>query len=169
MRIRPIRLDDAEDVHALRLDDGVRATISAMPSDRVADVRARIAAYSTDDHVLVAEVDGRVVARAGLHVRGGRQRHVGWIGVEVAREHQRKGIGRALVERLLEIAERDLGLLRVELDVMADHARAIKLYESLGFAREGVRRAAILRDGEPVDLVVMGRLNPRPPSRPAGT
>lgn len=158
MHIRPIRPEDADDVHAIRADEEVRATISAIQSDRLHDLRNRIAVLSADDHVLVAEVAGRVVARAGLHVRSGRQRHVGWIGVEVARDHQREGIGRALVERLLRIADEDLGLSRVELDVMADHARAIKLYESLGFEQEGARRKAIRRDGKLIDLVVMGRL-----------
>ena len=158
MIIRPVRVDDADDVHALRLQEGVRETISALPSDRVVEVRNRLAALGPDVHFLVAEVDGRVVAEGALRVRDGRARHSGTVGLSVAREHQRKGIGRALLQRLLDVADRDLRLRRVELDVMADHAHAIRLYESLGFEHEGRKRDAVVRDGRYVDLLLMARL-----------
>jgi putative acetyltransferase len=73
-------------------------------------------------------------------------------------DYVNQGIGRALMERLLDLADNWLGLKRVELDVMADNAPAIHLYESLGFEREGIKRAAMFRGGVFVDLLVMGRV-----------
>lgn len=47
------------------------------------------------------------------------------------------GIGRQVVARLLEVAERDLGLEEVYLRVQEDNLRAIRCYERCGFRRVG--------------------------------
>ena len=47
---------------------------------------------------------------------------------------------------------------RIQLDAYADNERAIRAYERVGFRREGVRRAAVSRDGAWVDLVLMALL-----------
>jgi putative acetyltransferase len=69
-----------------------------------------------------------------------------------------RGIGRALIEALLDLADNYLGLKRVELDVITDNEAAIHLYESLGFEREGIKRCALFRGGTFVDLLMMGRI-----------
>jgi len=71
----------------------------------------------------------------------------------VAAAHRRQGIGRALVERVLEaLAER--GVRTVYLEVRASNAAARQLYESLGFA-EVARRARYYR--RPVEDAVVLR------------
>ena len=47
------------------------------------------------------------------------------------------------------------GFVRVELDVHADNARAIALYDKVGFAREGMARDAVFVDGEYRDAINM--------------
>ena len=64
--IRPVRIEDAKDVHALRVMAGVRETILALPSERLSDTEDFI--RNTKEHLMVAEVDGRVVGMAGLIV-----------------------------------------------------------------------------------------------------
>jgi len=59
---------------------------------------------------------------------------------------------------VLRLADEDLGLLRVQLEVNADNAGAIALYESVGFETEGRLRQTIVREGAYVDSLVMGRL-----------
>ena len=54
-------------------------------------------------------------------------------------DRQREGIGRALMERLLEGAER-AGLAFVTLEVRVSNEPAKALYASLGFEQVGVRR-----------------------------
>jgi len=54
-------------------------------------------------------------------------------------------------------------VLRLELTVYADNARAIALYESLGFRHEGRHVGYALRDGHYVDALSMARLHPDPP------
>jgi putative acetyltransferase len=69
-------------------------------------------------------------------------------------------VGDARMSGLLEYADRWAGLLRIELTVWADNARAIRLYEKYGFALEGRLRAYGFRDGRYVDALGMARLNP---------
>ena len=71
---------------------------------------------------------------------------------------QGQGAGSALMAALLEVADRWMGLSRVELTVYADNARAIGLYERFGFEREGLHRNFAFRDGAYVDALAMARL-----------
>lgn len=88
-------------------------------------------------------------------------RHCGTIGLGVRPEAQGLGLGRALMLALVEWAkaERSPRITRLELNVLADNARAIALYESLGFEHEGRRRGAVRHaDGRTVDDLMMGLL-----------
>lgn len=161
VRIRPVRTEDAEAIHGIRRQPSVVRYTMGLPSTRLDDVRRRIEGYGADDHVLVAELDGEVVGMAGLHVGGPKQRHVGHVGIMVGDEHQGRGVGRALMAALLELADAQLGLARVELEVAGENVAAIRLYESLNFEREGLKRRAFMVDGRLADLVVMGRVRDR--------
>lgn len=127
IRIRPVHSDDADAIHGIRRRPSVVRYTLGLPSTRLGDVRRRIDGYGADDHVFVAEVNGEVVGMAGLHVRGSKQRHVGEVGILVADEHQGRGVGRALMTALLELADAYLGLARVELDVAGENLAAIRL------------------------------------------
>ena len=156
--IRPVRSEDAEAVHEIRRQPSVVEFTLAVPSERIADNRRFLDALGPDDHMLVAELGGRVVGIAGLHVKRGRERHCGWLGMSIHDQFQGRGLGRRLLEALLDVADNHLGLTRVELEVLADNTRAIHLYERCGFEHEGRRRQAIRRHGACVDALVMGRL-----------
>ena len=53
-------------------------------------------------------------------------------------------------------------MLRVELSVFTDNARAIALYQRCGFEIEGTLWAYALRDGRYADVLTMARLHPDP-------
>ena len=72
--------------------------------------------------------------------------------VAVYPDARRKGVGRALVNDFIGACE---GVASVFLEVAADNAAAIALYESLGFDRVGLRK----RYYGDVDAVVMARKN----------
>ena len=77
----------------------------------------------------VVRLDGAPVAFAFLGVRGTR----GWIGgMGVAAEARGRGLGRRVMEAVLESARR-LGLHHVDLEVLVQNERAALLYEQLGF------------------------------------
>lgn len=111
------------------------------------------------DYVLVAQVDGKVVGNLGLHrSRAPRILHVATLGMAVHDAYQGRGIGRALMAAAVDAADRWLNILRIELEVYPDNERAIRLYESFGFVVEGRKRMAVFRDGQYVDILVMGRI-----------
>ena len=66
------------------------------------------------------------------------------------------GVGRALLTAAVGRA-RAQGALRVTLRVLGHNAPARRLYESAGFAVEGVLPGEFLLDGQYVDDVLMGR------------
>ena len=155
--IRPIRIDDAADLHQARIQPNVMLYTEGMPALRLEATQQFINSLGVDDHTLVAEVDGKAVGVASLHVHSGKQRHVAHIGIYIHDAYQKQGIGRALLEALLNIADNFLGLIRVELEVYADNTGAISLYESLGFVAEGRKKKARFRNGQYVDILFMAR------------
>lgn len=156
--VRPLRAEDIAALCAIRLQPSVVAGTLALPSERGADFAARLTDQGPDDHAFVAEAAGRVVGTAGLHVGRGKQRHAGEIGMMVDEAWQGRGVGTALLRALLGLADDYLGLLRVELEVVADNEQAVHLYEMHGFVVEGRKRRAVLRPGGEADLLVMARL-----------
>ena len=126
------------------------------------------------DLILVAERDGAIVGNSGLHPlalpQQVRRRHAAMLGIAVAPEAQGQGVGTALMQAMCDYTDRWLGLLRLELTVYVDNARAITLYRKFGFEIEGRFRGYAMRDGQLVDAFPMARIHPAPPTiapRPA--
>jgi L-phenylalanine/L-methionine N-acetyltransferase len=73
-------------------------------------------------------------------------------------DFQGRGVGSALMAAMLDLADNWLNLRRIELEVYADNAPAVRLYEKFGFAIEGTLRDFAFRDGEYVDAYLMARV-----------
>ena len=84
-------------------------------------------------------------------------RHCGRLGMGLLPAFRGRGLGRRLADAAIAAA-RSRGLERIELEVFASNARAIALYERLGFAREGVKRRARKLDGAYDDELFMALL-----------
>lgn len=59
--------------------------------------------------------------------------------VAVRPDRQREGIGHFLVESMMRLAS-DQGIYMIHLEVRAGNETAIRLYERLGFQRDGLRK-----------------------------
>lgn len=106
---------------------------------------------------ILAVVDGKVVGSAGIDVvgRGMKVSHRCTYGVCILKEYWGNGIGKALTLSSIECAKR-AGYSQIELDVVKDNERAVKLYKSLGFVEYGENRRGFKnRDGEYQSLVLM--------------
>jgi RimJ/RimL family protein N-acetyltransferase len=108
---------------------------------------------------LIIEVSGEVVGDINLFDVQTRNRCCR-VGLSIWRASDRgRGYGGDALRALLRWAFREFNMHRVELSVDPSNERAIRLYERLGFAREGVRREAHYDDGRFIDDVVMGLLD----------
>lgn len=108
----------------------------------------------------VACIDDEVVGQSGLHTfpTRPRRRHVGQLGMAVRDDWQGKGVGTALMQAMIDLADKWLNLSRLELDVYTDNVPAIKLYRKFGFTIEGTANNYAFRDGRFVDVYLMARL-----------
>ncbi len=107
---------------------------------------------------LAAAVEGRLAGFLHLDTES-RQRleHCGVIHLSVHRSFRDQGVGRALILAALDWARSHPRLEKICLAVFADNPRAIHLYESLGFKREGLReRQYKLGPGQYADEALMG-------------
>lgn len=69
-----------------------------------------------------------------------------------------KGMGEQIAQVVISYGFQQLNLHRIHLTVLATNARAIRLYEKLGFKTEGCIRHGQFRDGRYVDVMIMGLL-----------
>ena len=104
--------------------------------------------------------DTEVVGHLGLHTfpNQPRRRHVGQIGMAVSDDWQGKGVGTALMQAAIDLADKWLNLTRLELEVFTDNEPAIRLYKKTGFVIEGTLARFAYRDGQYVDTYMMARL-----------
>lgn len=165
--VRRARPADAADFTRLMGEPEVYRNLMQLPMPIEELWRQRLQGLSEPERLdlpLVAELDGRVVGSAGLHPAAQlRRRHAAVLGISVEPAAQGRGVGRALMQGLCDYADGWAQLLRIELTVFTDNARAIRLYEAFGFRHEGTHRAYALRDGVYADVHAMARLHPRPP------
>jgi len=106
--------------------------------------------------MLTAVVEGRIVSTCVVtRPQRARVHHIGTFGISVAKSHWGLGVGQRMCEAMLETA-REVGITKVRLEVREDNARAIRLYESVGFQREGVAPRALRIGDRYYADVVMG-------------
>jgi putative acetyltransferase len=122
--------------------------------------RQRLAEPPEGAFNLLACVQNEVVGQLGLHTlpNNPRRRHVGQIGMAVRDDWQGKGVGTALMQAGVDLADKWLNLTRLELEVYTDNEAAIRLYKKFGFTIEGTLVRFAYRDGQYVDVYAMARL-----------
>jgi putative acetyltransferase len=72
-------------------------------------------------------------------------------------DFQGQGVGTALLQAALDLADNWLNLLRLELEVYTDNEPAVRLYTRAGFVIEGTLRQYAYRDGQYADVYAMAR------------
>ncbi len=127
------------------------------------------ASLASDNSVMLIAVlaTGEVIGLAGFH--GGKRkavRHTGGVGIAINPDWRNKGVGTALLQHLIEWAKQTQIIKRIELEVMTHNARAIHVYEKLGFKMEGKKLAALYKEGRFIDVYFMGLLLIEYPATP---
>jgi RimJ/RimL family protein N-acetyltransferase len=110
---------------------------------------------SPSSNIFVAEKDERLVGYLQATGRMPRRvRHVVSINIAILQAYTGQGLGGKLFGVLEEWARRT-GIKRLDLSVMVNNIPAQKLYQKLGFVREGTKRGSMFVDGEYIDEYYM--------------
>jgi ribosomal protein S18 acetylase RimI-like enzyme len=98
-----------------------------------------------------------LVGIAGLLIHEGqKEAHKGLlVGMYVRPNARQAGVGRRLVETIIEYARRRVEL--VQLSVVSENEQARRLYERLGFLEYGLEKNALKQDGRYYDEVLMAK------------
>lgn len=158
IRIRAFELEDIDDLTELFNQPRVIWGTLQLPMVSREARRLRSANPPAGMTRLVAVAEARVVGTLHLQRHENRRAHAASIGMAVHDAWAGQGVGSALMAAAVDLADRWLGLKRLELQVWVDNAPAIALYERFGFEREGLLRAEGFRDGQFVDSLTMARL-----------
>ncbi len=105
---------------------------------------------------IVAEAGASIAGQADIRVPPLRRlAHGGHFTISIHPDWQGRGLGRVMTRAALDWAK-DAGLSQVNLAVFSSNQRARRLYESLGFVEQGLRRGYIrYEDGRLDDDVLM--------------
>jgi len=133
-----------------------------------ADAICRIYNQGIEDRVATLETELRTPAERRQWLANRSPRHpvfnpreayrfVADFSVYVERTWRGRGVGRVLLEKLIELA-RAHGFHKMVLSAFPFNAHGMALYEKLGFRTVGVYREQGLLDGKWVDTVVMEKL-----------
>ena len=158
--IRRAGPDDYELVCEVFADESAYSGTLQTPFPSKERWRKRLAENTDADYLLLAFVDGAIAGHAGLHPwgRSPRRAHVRMLGMAVQSRYQGQGVGTALMQALVDLADQWLPVTRLELTVFTDNERAISLYRKFGFVMEGTHKGYALRDGKYADVYAMARL-----------
>ena len=140
MTIRPVTPDDGPAVVALLRETAPTAVVSvASWLHRLRSVPPRSRPLT-----VVAELDGRVVGRAGCNLDNffTETTDVGFLGVDVQEASRRRGIGTALLERALEHAA-EIGA-RSQLTMFYENEAGVRFAHSNGFTEVRAERESLL-------------------------
>ena len=156
--IRPIQESDIPEFH--RVLDGVcreRRYLGALEAPPTERTERFVKTNVEKDHPqFVAFVNGEFAGWCDAipgDVSSG-DAHVGRLGMGVAKQFRRQGIGAKLMHAVLDKA-RAQGLQKIELGVYSSNTGAIALYQRFGFTEEGRKKRGRLVDGDYDDVVMM--------------
>jgi putative acetyltransferase len=161
LTIRSARVDDAPVLaHAERTIAATPGLLASQP-DELTDERfaLKIAALAAADngHYVVAEMAGQIVGHGMLDpLPLASVRHVVHLTLAVHPGWQGRGVGRAVLGRLIEWARSAPAVEKIELNVRAPNTAAQALYRKMGFTEIGRwQRRVKIAPGTYLDDVAM--------------
>lgn len=118
------------------------------------------------------ELDGVLVGAAGAEPLDGEKCHVADVGYWLTPSVWNRGIATEALRAVTAYAFETLGIGRLQASVFAWNPASGRVLEKCGYVLEGQFRNGVWKDGELVDELWYGLINPdfdsRPPVRPQG-
>ena len=151
MEIRLLTAGDAGEWWRLRLESlqGDPSAFSASAEEHMSlgldEVRRRLGVEGSDMFVAGAFEDGQLAGMAGFYrEKGLKSRHKGRVwGVYVTPAKRGTGVGRRVLQRVLDHGTAMPGVEQILLSVTASQTAALALYRSLGFVSFGCEPRAL--------------------------
>jgi L-amino acid N-acyltransferase YncA len=158
--LRPATAADAEAICRV-YNQGIEDRIATLETElRTPEERRQwLAARGPRHPVYVAEAEESIVGWSSLNVYNPRPayQYVADFSIYIERGWRGKGVGRRLLEHLIEQA-RALGYHKMMLSAFPFNASGVALYERMGFTRAGVFHEMGQLDGRWVDTLMMEKL-----------
>ena len=110
-----------------------------------------------DAEWFVAEYENKVIGQCsvGLVRRSARYRHRAEVAFVILQDYCNLGIGGKMMEECIKWCKKN-GVTQIELDVVKNNARAIKMYQGFGFEIIGTKENALrYQDGTYADEYLM--------------
>ncbi|WP_186668135.1 GNAT family N-acetyltransferase [Sporosarcina sp. BP05] len=107
--------------------------------------------------ILLATVNDKIISIASINSsQKNRIKHVGTLGIVISEQFTGQGLGRKMMEQLIQWAASNGVTNKISLVTREDNNLAIELYEKLGFEKEGLVLKDTLIDGVYYNTLVMG-------------
>lgn len=106
---------------------------------------------------VIALIDGKIAGQMNAKAsHKSRLRHACEIGISTRKHHWGKGVATEVLTYLIEWAQSNPVIRKVNLRANVTNKKALALYERMGFQHEGIHKRDFFLDGEFVDAVSMG-------------
>jgi phosphinothricin acetyltransferase len=155
--IRPVTRADVEAVREIR-NAAIRDTTALWTGVELTPAAAQewVVEHLERDAMLVAEIDGAVVGYAAFGPWRAKEgyRYTVDDSIYLGEAAQGRGLGRALLTRLIELA-RAQGMHVMIADIEASNTASIALHERLGFEVVGTIREVGTKFGRWLDLTIL--------------
>lgn len=158
--IRHAEPSDYEALHQLFSHPQIIPWTIDTPFMSLEQLYQRLANQPNNRYTLVAVEESQIIGTIGLTAYAEpRLHHTARIGPVAVHPHWHgRGIGSALMDAVIDLADNWLNIQRLELFVYADNQSAIALYTKFGFEIEGTLRNFAFRAGRYVDGHIMARI-----------
>ncbi len=161
LTLRAIEQHDAKFIHQWVNDDQIQRSLVGWHFPlSLGHIEKWIETFEHDSHdqrLMIEKANERcgLINLTAIDLKNGSAK----VGILVAPEHQRRGIGLAALHTLINYAFCELSLNRLETTILKDNSASVSLFESkLGFVREGIKRHSIYKNGAFQDEVLLGLL-----------
>ena len=162
-RLRPMRLEDAEQHFADRLDSATRRVLQLgveLPTSvelLESSLEKHLGCKDADGVIIfvIETLDGENVGGISYHTRD-RKNGTFSFGIVVNRPHRRKGYAEEAARILMRYGFWERRYQKCNSACAHDNEASIRLHKSLGFVEEGRRRRQVFYNGEYHDDILFG-------------
>ncbi|WP_409368527.1 GNAT family N-acetyltransferase [Lysinibacillus sp. 38-6] len=107
--------------------------------------------------ILLATINDEIISIASINSsQKDRMKHVGTLGIVISEQYTGLGLGRKMMEQLIQWASSNGITNKISLVTREDNVTAIKLYEKLGFEQEGLIKKDNFINGVYYNTLLMG-------------